>query len=289
MEKIFQGNKIKIIKEKDKSGRRLLKSLILGIFALVWITPFLWMISTSFKRNMDIFSYPIDWIPKNPILDNYHEVWFGRYPFQTFYLNSLFVTGITVIGAVIISSMAAYAFARMEFPGRNAIFIMFLATMMIPTQVTLIPRFILFNTLGILDSHTSLILPGLFNIFCTFLMRQFYLQVPFAFSESARIDGAGEFRIWFQIIMPLTKPALVTMVVLIFTWTWNDYENPLIFLTSEKLFTIPLGLNKFIDEYGTQFGPMMAAAACSLLPMFVIFMFGQKYFVEGVASSGVKG
>ncbi len=289
MEKIFQGNKIKIIKEKDKSGRRLLKSLILGIFALVWITPFLWMISTSFKRNMDIFSYPIDWIPKNPILDNYHEVWFGRYPFQTFYINSLFVTGITVIGAVIISSMAAYAFARMEFPGRNAIFIMFLATMMIPTQVTLIPRFILFNTLGILDSHTSLILPGLFNIFCTFLMRQFYLQVPFAFSESARIDGAGEFRIWFQIIMPLTKPALVTMVVLIFTWTWNDYENPLIFLTSEKLFTIPLGLNKFIDEYGTQFGPMMAAAACSLLPMFVIFMFGQKYFVEGVASSGVKG
>lgn len=288
MEKIPFYNKQIILRNKSNL-LKLLKTIILGAFALIWITPFLWMLSTSFKRNTDIFNYPIDWIPAAPILENYHEVWFGRYPFLTFYLNSLFVTGITVIGAVIISSMAAYAFARMKFPGRDVIFILFLATMMIPTQVTLIPRFILFNSLGILNSHTALILPGLFNIFCTFLMRQFYLQVPFALSEAARIDGAGEFRVWFQIIMPLTKPALVTMIVLIFTWTWNDYENPLIFLTSEKLFTIPLGLNKFIDEYGTQFGPMMAAATCSLLPMFLIFMFGQKYFVEGVASSGVKG
>lgn len=274
---------------QNKKIIRVVGSILMGLLSIVWITPFLWMLSTAFKRHNEIFKYPVEWIPESPIWNNFAEVWFGRYPFQVYYLNSLLVTFLTVIGAVLVSSLAAYGFARLEFPGKNAIFLMFLATMMIPTQVTLIPRFVLFNMIGILDSIWALVLPGIFNVFCTFLMRQFYLQIPFAFSEAAHIDGAGELRIWFQIIMPLTKPALVTMVVLIFTWTWNDYENPLIFLTSKNLFTIPLGLNNFIDEYGTQFGPMMAAATCSLLPMFIIFLFGQRYFVEGVASSGVKG
>lgn len=269
--------------------RNITVSLLTAVMAIIWIVPFLWMLSTSFKPNTQIFDFPVAWIPKTPILDNFSEVWMGRHPFHIFYFNSLLVTLVTVVGAVMVSSMAAYGFARLQFPGRDAIFLLFLATMMIPTQVTLIPRFVLFNLMGILDSHWALILPGLFNVFCTFLMRQFYLQIPFALSESAQLDGAGEFRIWYQIIMPLTKPALVTMVILIFTWTWNDYENPLIFLTSQKLFTIPLGLNNFIDEYGTQYGPMMAAAVCSLIPMFIIFISGQKYFVAGVASSGIKG
>ena len=274
-------NKEKLIK--------IASTLVIALIAVIWILPFIWMISTSFKMTTQIFNYPIDWIPKVITLENFKEVWMGSHPFNLYYINSVVVTTLTVIGAVIICSLSAYGFARIEFPGRDFIFLMFLAAMMIPTQVTLIPRFILFNWLNMLDTHWALILPGFFNVFCTFLLRQFYIQIPFELSEAAKIDGAGEFRTWAQIIMPLTKSAMVTMIILVFTWTWNDYENPLIFLTSKKLYTIPLGLNNFIDEYGTRYAPMMAASISSLLPMIIIFIAGQKYFVEGVATSGLKG
>ena len=275
---------------KQKSGiKKTLLSLVIAGLALLWILPFIWMLSTSFKRAIDIFNYPVEWVPQIWDFSNYTAVWGGAYPFPTYYLNSVVVTVLTVLGGVVVSSLAAYGFARLHFPGRDAIFLLFLAAIMIPTQVTLIPRFILFHWLGMIDSHWALILPGVFNVFCIFLLRQFYLQIPFELSEAARMDGASELQIWYRIITPATKPALVTVVILLFTWTWNDYENPLIFLTSQKLFTIPLGLNHFVDEFGQQYAPMMAASVCSLLPMLLLFIFGQRYFIEGVTTSGLKG
>lgn len=257
--------------------------------AVLMLVPLIWMISTSFKQPMEIFSYPVNWIPKVITLDNYEEVWFGIYPFYTYYTNSLFVTLTTVMGAILFNSLAGYAFARVRFAGRDKIFVLYLAALMIPNQVTLVPKFLMFKSIGILDSHLALILPGIFQVLCVFLLRQFFLQIPFDFTEAALIDGAGEITTCFKVIMPLAKPAIVTLIVLTFTYSWNDYENPLIFLTSKNLYTLPLGLNHFVDEAGTRYGPMMAASVSSIILIIIIFLAGQKYFIEGLTSGGVKG
>jgi multiple sugar transport system permease protein len=199
------------------------------------------------------------------------------------------VTGITVFGTVVVSSAAAYGFARIQFKGRDLVFMIFLATMMVPDQVTLIPRFILFNYLGIYNTHLSLILPGIFTAFGTFLMRQFYMTIPNELSEAARMEGANHFRIWSQILVPLSKPTLVSLIILSFTWNWNEFVNPLVFLNKKELFTVPLGLTNFIDESGTEYSLMMAAAVSSILPVILLFLVCQRWFIEGVVSSGVKG
>jgi multiple sugar transport system permease protein len=231
----------------------------------------------------------MSWIPRVWTFESYMKVFGGKYPFHLYYLNTISITFFTILGSTIVSSLAAYGFSRLKFPGRDKIFLLYLSAIMVPTQVTLIPRFILFNWMGLINNHLSLILPGVFNVFCIFLLRQFYIQIPFDLSEAAIVDGASEFKIWYKIILPLTKPALVTVIILQFTWTWNDYENPLIFLTDKRLFTLLIGLNNFIDEFGQDYGPMMAASVVSLIPAAVIFMAGQKYFIQGVISSGIKG
>ncbi|RTE10917.1 carbohydrate ABC transporter permease [Paenibacillus whitsoniae] len=260
--------------------------LVLGVVVLI---PFIWMISSSFKIQADLFKYPIDWIPKNPIFSNYEEVWGGKYKFALFYWNSAKITFITVVGSIITSSLAGFAFAKLNFKGRDFIFLMYLATMIIPAQVLLVPRFILFDRVGLVNTHLAVILPGIFTVFGTFLMRQFFSTIPNELLEAAKVDGAGFWRVYWQICLPLTKPAIVTLLILTFTWHWNEYENPLIFLRSSDLFTLPIGLSSFVDEYGANYSLIMAASVSALLPLIIVVAIFQRFFVEGIASSGLKG
>jgi multiple sugar transport system permease protein len=268
---------------------RIVASVLMGAFALLMITPFLWMLSTSFKVNGEVFVYPIQWIPKTWHFENYVQVWTGANPFYIYYYNSLKITIVTVAGSLVTSAMAGYAFARLRFAGRNFLFLLYLSTMMIPNQVLLLPRFILFDKLHLIDTHYALILPGIFTIFGTFLMRQFFSTLPNELFEAARVDGAGYWRSFWQIGLPLTKPALVTLLILTFTWHWNDYDNPLIFLRDKHLYTIPLGLTSYVEEFGTNYVLSMAASVSALLPLLIVVIVCQKWFVEGLANSGLKG
>lgn len=287
---------IKKVRYTGKLGHKATRITRITVFTIVMfiigfgmILPFIWMLSASLKMPRDVLKVPIVWIPEYWYPQNFIEVWTGKYSIVSNYLNSLKVTSISVIGAITTSCMAGYAFSRIRFRGQKIVFLLYLSTMMIPNQVTIIPKFILFDKLGLLNSHAAIILPGLFTIFGTFLMRQAYLQVPFSLSESARIDGAGEFRIWLQVITPLVKPTMAALMLLVFMWSWNAYEEPLIFLTNRKLLTIPVGLNNFIDENIAQYNLIMAASVSALMPLFIVFLIGQRYFVQGLTAGSVKG
>jgi multiple sugar transport system permease protein len=271
------------------SMRKLIITLIVAAFGLLVMIPFIWMISASFKIQGDLFHYPIEWIPKKPTFSNFEEVWGGKYKFALFYVNSVKITFFTVAGSIITSSLAGFAFAKLNFKGRDYIFLMYLATMIIPAQVLLVPRFILFDRIGLVNTHMSIILPGIFTVFGTFLMRQFFSTIPNELLEASKVDGAGFWRIYWQICLPLTKPAIVTLLILTFTWHWNEYENPLIFLRSSDLFTLPIGLSSFVDEYGSNYSLIMAASVSTLIPLIIIVAIFQRFFVEGIASTGLKG
>jgi multiple sugar transport system permease protein len=248
------------------------------------------MLSASLKLPAAVFEYPIRWIPENPRFSNFAEVWLNpSAPFYLFYLNSVKVTLLTVLGVLILCSTSAYAFAKMNFPGKNIIFMLFLSTMMIPTQVTLIPRYVLFQHLGLYNTHWALILPPLFFVVGIFLLRQFYYSIPNELIEATKIDGASHFRIFALIVLPLTKPAMVSLIILKFVSSWNEYMDPLIFLVSSRLFTIPLGMQMYMDAEGQQLQLVMAAAALNIVPVIVLFVALQKYFIQGIATSGLKG
>ncbi|UQZ34366.1 sugar ABC transporter ATP-binding protein [Paenibacillus sp. PK3_47] len=264
-------------------------TLIMVFFSIVMIVPFLWMISTSFKTPAEVFEYPIRWIPAHFNWDHHVKVWSGSGSFVQYYLNSLKVSVISTIGAVLLSALAAYGFSRIEFKGRNTMFLVYLSMMMVPPQVLFVPKFIMFDWAGIFNTHWALILPGMFTIFGVFMMRQFFLSVPQEISEAAFIDGAGHFRIFSRIILPMAKPSLATLAIIDFSWHWNDYENALVFLIDHDLFTVPLGLQNFILENNVDYNGMMAAATAGIIPMILVFLVGQKYIIEGVASSAVKG
>jgi len=269
--------------------RKTLTSLVAGMVGVIMVLPLVWMISSSLKSEVEVFQYPIRWIPETIRWENYREVWAGIYPFWVFYANSLKVTSISVAGMLLTSSLAAYSFAKLKYPGRDQLFLAYLATMMIPPQVLLVPRFLLFRNFGILNTHWALILPGIFVIFGVFLMRQFFISIPNELSESAIMDGAGHLTIWARIIMPLAKPALVSLLIVSFVWRWNEYEEPLIFLNTKELFTIPVGMTLFMDEFETRYSLIMAAAVSAILPVIGIFLAGQRFFVQGVVTSGLKG
>ncbi|WP_375373949.1 carbohydrate ABC transporter permease [Paenibacillus sp. S150] len=258
-------------------------------FALLMIVPFIWMISTSFKSPADVFKYPIRWIPSTLNWEHHIKVWTGSDSFATYYLNSLKISLISTAGAVFLSSFAAYGFARIQFKGREPLFLVYLSMMMVPPQVLFVPKFLMFDWAGIYNTHWALILPGMFTIFGVFMLRQFYLSVPAEISEAAFIDGAGHFRIFFRLVLPLAKPALATLAVIDFSWHWNDYENALVFLLDKDLYTVPLGLQNFILENNVDYNGMMAAATAGIVPMIIVFLLGQRYIIQGVAGSAVKG
>ena len=268
---------------------RLLGTLVMLVLAIVMIMPFIWMISTSLKTPAEVFKYPIEWIPSNPTWEHHIKVWSGPKSFGTYYLNSLKISLIATIGATFLSAFAAYGFARIEFKGRNGLFMVYLSMMMIPPQVLFVPKFIMFEWAGIYNTHWALILPAMFTIFGVFMMRQFFLSIPHEISESAFIDGAGHFRIFFKLILPLAKPALATLAIIDFSWHWNDYENALVFLIDENLYTIPLGLQNFILENTVDYNGMMAAASAGIVPMIIVFAIGQRFIIQGLTNSAVKG
>lgn len=267
---------------------RILATIIIGALAIVFVFPFIWMLSTSFKYEIDVMEFPVRIIPKNWNFSNYVTV-FTKSDFPRYYLNSIKVTFLAVAGELCITTMAAYAFGRLNFRGKKFLFTLYLSTMMVPGQVLLLPKYIYFSQLHITNTHLSLILPSLFSVFGVLLMRQVFMQIPFEYTEAAYIDGASHLRIFWNLILPLAKPGLMTALLLGFTWSWNDYLNPLVFLSNEDLFTLTVGLQRFQEDASTNYALIMAGATVSLVPLIVLFLFTQKYFIESFASAGVKG
>lgn len=265
-------------------------TLIMLAGSLLFLAPFFWMLVSSVKEEIDIFSYPIQWIPKTwNAVDNYTEVWFGDYPFYLYYWNSIKVSVTTTVISCLVSALAAYGFSKIKFKGSSLLFMIVLATYMVPPQAILVPQFILFRNIGLFDSHIGLILLGSFSVLGTFMLRQFFMGVNNEFLESARIDGAGHFRSFWSVAFPLVRPAIATYAILRFIWTWNDYQNALIFLRSDELYTIPLAIQKFTSMSGEFYSLIMAAAVSAIAPLLIIFIIGQKSVIEGIALGGVKG
>jgi multiple sugar transport system permease protein len=268
---------------------KILTTLIMLFFGVAMILPFVWMISTSFKSPAEVFEYPIRWIPSHLDFEHHIRVWSGKQSFTTYYMNSIKVAVTCTVGATFFSALAAYGFSRVQFKGREALFLVYLSMMMIPPQVLFVPKFIMFDRMGIYNTLWALILPGMVSIFGVFLMRQFLIRIPMEISESAFIDGAGHFRVFFQLMLPLAKPALATLAIIDFSWQWNDYENALVFLTDRKWYTIPLGLQNFIMESNVDYNGMMAAATAAIIPMIVVFILGQRFIIQGISNTAVKG
>lgn len=262
--------------------------ILLIFLSLVAIVPFIWMLSASFKLNKDVFTYPITWIPETIRWENYVDIW-KKIPLLTFIKNTTKLTVVITLLQLLTSSLAAYAFAKLEFKGRDILFISYVSTIAIPWQVYMIPQYIMVQKFGLVDTHMSLIILQAFSAFGVFLMRQFYISIPKELSESARIDGLGEFGIYSRIMLPLVKPGLATLTIFTFVTIWNDFMGPLIYINSTDLKTIQLGLRLFVTQFSAEYSLIMAAALVTLVPVLIVFLALQKYFVEGIATSGIKG
>ena len=263
--------------------------IILIIIAAAMIIPFLWMLSASIKTDREVFNMnPFVWIPENPRWSNYLDIW-TKIPFGTFVKNTVFLTIVVTFLQLLTSSFAAYSFAKLEFKHKNLLFMAYIATIAMPWQVYLVPQFIMMRGFGLNDKLTAMICLQAFSAFGVFLMRQFYMGIPDSLCEAARIDGMSEYGIYAKVMLPLSKPAISTLTIFTFVNTWNDYLGPLIYLKTEAKKTIQLGLKMFIGQYSSQYGLIMAGSVLSLIPVLVVFLCLQKYFVEGVASTGVKG
>ena len=261
--------------------------LILG--SAVSLIPFLWMLSSSFKDPAYIFSDPIQWIPKPWLWANYAKA-FERMPFALYTWNTVEITTLSLIGQLISCSLVAFGFARMRFPGRDVLFVVLLSTMMLPAQVTMIPVFKIFATVGWYDTFLPLIVPSFFGApFFIFLLRQYLMTIPREMDEAARIDGASTWQVYRHILLPQMKPALATVSIFAFMGSWNDFLGPLIFLDSPAKRTLALGLYAFQGQYAVDWNYLMAASTVVMLPLLIIFIIGQKYFIQGVVVSGVKG
>ena len=261
--------------------------LLLYAMAFVTVAPFLWMLLASFKDLGEILQYPPTWIPQRIILDNFINA-FQAAPFGRFYFNSLFVASAVTLGQLFTCSLAAYAFARLHFWGRDVLFYIFLGTMMVPGQVTMIPGFMVLHWLGWIDTYAALIVPGLASAFGTFLLRQFFLTIPGDLEDAAAIDGCSRFGVLWRIILPLSRPALATLAIFTFMGVFNDFLWALIVVSSEDLKTVQLGLAIFRDRYQTDWGQLMAASVTATVPILVVFFFAQKYFIRGITLSGLK-
>lgn len=262
-------------------------ALLILITALMLI-PFLWMLSASLKMNKDVFTFPIKWIPDKPRWKNYIDIW-TKIPLLTFVKNSAKLTIIVTLLQLFTSSFAAYAFAKMNFKGKNLLFLGYIATIAVPWQAYMVPQFMMMRSWHLNNTHLAIICLQAFSAFGVFLMKQFYEGVPSELCEAARIDGLTEYGIWFKVMLPLSKPALSTLTIFTFVSTWNDFLGPLIYLTKNELKTIQIGLRMFISQYSAEYGLIMAASVIALIPVLIVFLALQKYFVQGVASTGLKG
>lgn len=276
-----------MIKQKSKAGVVL---TYIGLLALTIFTllPLIWMVSSSLKLDADVFSVPIKWIPENPKWGNYAKIW-QKIPLALFTFNSFKLTFIITFIQLVTSSFAAYGFAKCKFKGRDTLFLLYVATIAIPWQVYMLPQYIMMNRMHLIDTHTSIILLQSFIAFGVFLIRQFYQSIPDELLEAARIDGLSEYGIYLRIILPLTKPALATLTIFSFVNVWNDFMGPMIYFNKTHLKTIQLGIRMFIGQYSAEYGLIMAASVVSLIPVVIVFLAFQRFFVQGVATSGLKG
>lgn len=286
---VHTENPIEEKKPKKLKGSTVILHIVLIIGALIMVFPFLWTVSSSLKSVSQIFIVPPELIPSPFVWSNYYDS-FVAMPFDRAYWNSFYITVLIVGIQLITASMAAYAFAKIRFPGVNFIFIFFLATMMIPKQVTMIPTYMIMGEIGWLDTHYSLIVPGaLFNAFSVFLLRQFIMGIPNDLEEAAVVDGANPLKIYWSVILPLIRPALAAVGIFSFMNTWNNFLEPLIYLSTPDLFTVPLLLNYFKGLHATDWGLMMAGSTISIIPVLIIYIIAQKQIIEGVALTGIKG
>jgi len=268
-------------------GKTLLYALLLGL-AVVALIPFAWMISSSLKIDRDVFRYPMVWIPAQPRFENYALIW-ERVSLLRYFSNTAILACAVTFMQLLTSSFAAYAFAKLRFRGRDALFMAYIGTIAVPWQVYMLPQFILMRSIGLYDTLWALIALQSFSAFGVFLMRQFYLGIPGDLNEAARIDGLSEYGIWLHIMLPLSKPAIATLTIFTFVNTWNDFLGPMIYLTRDANKTIQVGLRRFIQAYTADYHLIMAASLCSLVPVTVVFLFLQRYFIEGIATTGIKG
>ncbi|MFK3780212.1 carbohydrate ABC transporter permease [Agrobacterium sp. NPDC089420] len=258
------------------------------VVTIVMLLPFAWMLSASLKLSRDVFAFPIEWVPSQPRWENYVEIW-TKIPLALFIYNTSKLTIIVTLLQLLTSSFAAYAFAKLHFPYKNMLFLGYIATIAMPWQVYMVPQFLLMREFGLNNTHLALIFLQAFTAFGVFLMRQFYMSIPNELCEAARIDGMNEYQIWAKIMLPLSKPALSTLTIFTFVTTWNDFMGPMIYLTKTELKTIQIGLRMFISQYSAEYGLIMAASVVALIPVLVVFLALQRFFVEGVASTGLKG
>lgn len=260
--------------------------------AVTMVGPFLWMVATSLKNPGDVFSYSKswwqEWIPTKFVWQNYTKAW-HVVPFAKFYLNSIFVSLSITLGQVATSAMAAYAFARLHFPGRDRLFFAYLATMMVPGAVTMIPVFILLQKFGWVDTFKAMILPSMFTAYGTFMLRQFFMTLPRDLEDAAKIDGCSYIGIFWRIILPLSHPALATLTTFTFMGSWMSFMWPLIVMNTHEKFTLPIGLAYFQSLHGTDWTLLMAGSIMMILPILAVFIFNQRFFVEGIKLSGIKG
>ena len=277
------------VRKYDRSSR-LVSTAIVTLIGLVFVLPLIWMLSASLQINGDIFKYPFTWLPHAPRWVNYADIWnSGEVPLLQMYRNSLFIVIFTNIGVLFVSLLAAYAFARIEFKGKGIVFGLFIGVMMIPSQVTVVPRFLLFKELNIYNTLWAVILPTVGWPFGVFLMKQFSENIPNELLEASRIDGAGETRTFLEIVLPLIAPGIGALAIFTFISTWNDYFLQLIMLNDTQVLTISLGIAKLQSELSTDFGLIMAGAALGSVPIIIIFLIFQKFFTRGITMGAVKG
>ncbi|MBW7453028.1 carbohydrate ABC transporter permease [Paenibacillus sepulcri] len=276
-------------RKKQEMLRQGIGHIILILLGLSFLFPFIWMLSTALKPEAQIFKWPPEWIPEPFIWSNFPEA-LTFVPFGSYVKNTLIICFWCVVGTCLSSALVAYGFSRIQWPGRNLLFIIMLSTMMLPYQVTMIPLFVLFKQIGWVGTFNPLIIPSFFGgAFFIFLLRQFFLTIPHELTEAAKIDGCSEFRIFWQVILPLARPALATVALFTFMNTWNDFLGPLIYLNDDSMYTVSLGLQQFIGQYGTRWGMLMAASTVAALPIIILFFFAQKTFIQGVSTTGIKG
>ena len=275
--------------KKQKSTSKLICTIVVGLLAVMFALPLVWMTLASCKKVSEVFSE--NWLPTVWQWKNYVTVWTDEQVYlPRVFFNTLFIVVLGTGGQLIVSSLAAYGFAKIDFKGRAAIFTLFLAAMMIPSQATIIPRYMLFYKIGLYNSLWALILPSWFSVTSIFLLRQFYMGLPNDLMDAAKVDGAGHLRIFAQILMPLTKPAMISTLILSFITLWNDYLSALVFLSNKKLYTVSQAVRYWLfDNNNQNYNLTMTTATIFIIPVIILFVFCQKYFVEGIATSGVKG
>ncbi len=268
-------------------GRVLLYIVLIGL-CIITLVPFVWMLSASLKLDREVFEFPIRWIPKVFHWENYSLIW-TKAPMLMYFKNTAIVAISVTIIQTLTSSFAAYAFAKLEFRFRDTLFLCYIATIAVPWQAYMIPQFIEFRSIGLYDKLQAIMVLQAFSAFGVFLMRQFYRGIPTELCEAARIDGLSEYGIWARIMLPLSRAAIATLIIFTFIGTWNDYMGPMIYLTTESVKTVQVGLRRFIQENSSDYHLIMAASMVSLIPVSMVFLCLQRYFIEGIATSGLKG